>query len=307
MALGCTDISNVKAGEFNLRTTAGNQDIPPKKCVRFMMWDIRPWNEYRDFANQVLGPDDYLVMHNGPGENVTQAQIDTLNGITVGIPKSHMGWEFFNLVDIENNVAAVANAGFGFISFDLEGELGVGPSYDAELNDPLAAHQQAKATCDAHGLKLHTSIAQRYYNTAVEHPFLQQMAELLDCFHMQTQVHQGNDANGDFILDFCRTKTAIIKAANPNCTVTYQLTLTASKYIAPGHTTLYDTCKMCIDRVSAYEGADAVNGLAIWFNGAAWDNGEVKDLYSYHKAKYGGLSIGKSGGTQNDIGSLGGF
>jgi len=227
----------------------------------------------RSLYNQELDSRDLIVMHLGQNQAPPTSALEDLDAIT-SVPDGRKGLEFFSLPEIKKYASLVAQRGWGFISYDLEGI-----SLDSEEADPVKAVKQAKAYAAAAGIQLMVAPSQKIVTS-----YAAQIAPYVYRFHMQSQVHQDNDSTCTYMRDWINTHIARIEKAKPSLAgeITAQLTLTDKA--APGKT-IYQTAKNCIDRPLT-EGGGKADGLSIWFGTSQFKDGTYKQLLKYFEYKY---------------------
>ena len=109
----------------------------------------------RSLYNQELDSSDLIVMHLGQNQAPPTSALEDLDAIT-SVPDTRKGLEFFSLPEIKKYASLVAQRGWGFISYDLEG---ISP--DSEEADPVKAVKQAKAYAAAAGIQLMVAPSQK--------------------------------------------------------------------------------------------------------------------------------------------------
>ncbi|HEX6281985.1 MAG TPA: PKD domain-containing protein [Nitrososphaera sp.] len=227
----------------------------------------------RNLYNQELDSSDLIVMHLGLNQAPPTSALDDLDAIT-SVPDSRKGLEFFSLPEIKKYAPLVAQRGWGFISYDLEG---ISP--DSEKADPVAAVEEAKQYADAAGIDLMVAPSQ-----AIVRSHAAAIAPHVDRFHMQSQAHQDNDSTCTSMQNWINARIASIEGAKPSLAdeITAQLTLTRNA--APGKT-IYQTAKDCIDKPLT-EGDGKADGLSIWFGSTQFTDGTYSQLLKYFEGRY---------------------
>ena len=227
----------------------------------------------RNLYNQELDSSDLIVMHLGRNQAPPTSHLNALDAIT-SVPDSRKGLEFFSLQEIKKYAPLVAQRGWGFISYDLEG---ISP--DAEKADPVAAVRTAKQYADSAGIDLMVAPSQSIVSSHAG-----KIAPYVDRFHMQSQGHQDNDSTCTSMRDWINNRIASIESAKSSLAgeITAQLTLTRLE--APGKT-IYQTVKDCIDRPLT-EGGGRADGLSIWLGNPDFKDGTYKRLLEHFESRY---------------------
>jgi hypothetical protein len=227
----------------------------------------------RNLYNQELDSRDLMVMHLGLNQAPLTSALDNLDAIT-SVPDTRKGLEFFSLPEIKKYAPLVAQRGWGFISYDLEG---VSP--DSEEADPVKAVKQAKVYAAAAGIRLMVAPSQKIVSS-----YGARIAPYVDRFHMQSQAHQDDDSTCTNMRNWINTRIRSIETAKPSLAgeITAQLTLTNNA--APGKT-IYQTVKDCIDKPLT-EGSGKADGLSFWFGTAQFNDGTYKQLLHYYENRY---------------------
>jgi hypothetical protein len=238
-----------------------------------MVWTtMRSTAAQRDLANQILDSGDIVMFHYSVGSDPTSTHISHLKAVTT-VPDERKGFEFFTLAEIQEHAQTVADNGFGFISYDLE--TGISPT--SETSNPTAAFRAAKQAADEAGIDLAAS--PNYPISNGDH--LDDMAKLVDYYHLQSQTRQDDDRTCDTMSNWISNRMRVIEGANPDLEgeISYQVTL--SRGAAEGKT-IFQTTRDCIQRVSP---SDA-DGNLIWWNDASFDNGNYQSLLRFHETNY---------------------
>jgi hypothetical protein len=238
-----------------------------------MVWTTtRSTAAQRDLANQILDSGDIVMFHYAIGRDPTSTHISHLKAVTT-VPDEHKGFEFFTLAEIQEHAQTVADNGFGFISYDLE--TGISPT--SETSNPTAAFRAAKQAADEAGIDLAAS--PNYPISNGDH--LDDIAKLVDYYHLQSQRRQDDDRTCDTMRNWISNRMRVIEGANPDLEgeISYQVTL--SRGAAEGKT-IFQTTRDCIQRVSP---SDA-DGNLIWWNAASFDNGNYQELLRFHENNY---------------------
>ena len=95
----------------------------------------------RSLYNQELDSSDLIVMHLGQNQAPPTSDLNDLDSIT-SVPDTRKGLEFFSLPEIKKYAPLVAQRGWGFISYDLEG---ISP--DSEEANPVGSGEDCKTIC----------------------------------------------------------------------------------------------------------------------------------------------------------------
>jgi len=288
-AIGGDDIKLAKVGTINAPSdpeAVGTTQVDKTGDItRYNFLTTRSAAVQRDAAIEVLSAKDHLIFHCGVGATPSQTYIDAMNAVTK-VPNSNKGIEVFSLADMQANIPIAQAQGWAFMVYDLEGATGLGPSPDAELDDPVGAFVQARAYCDAAGLKLH---AAPEYDQSNNNTWIDGIAAQVHWYHLQGQRMTDDDATGTLMDNWVRGRITRIKNSNPTIEGTsYQVSLSREPY--PG-SDIMTNLKWVIDKISSNTGADGPDGIAVWWNSIHWDNGNHKALVIYHDTKYGGLSF----------------
>lgn len=227
----------------------------------------------RSLYNQELDSRDLIVMHLGLNQAPSTSALDNLDAIT-SVPYTRKGLEFFSLPEINKYAPLVAQRGWGFISYDLEG---ISP--DSEEADPVKAVKQAKAYAGAAGIQLMVAPSQKIVSS-----YGARIAPYVDRFHIQSQAHQDDDSTCTNMRNWINTRIASIETAKPSLAgeITAQLTLTNNA--APGKT-IYQTAKDCIYKPLT-EGNGKADGLSIWLGSTQFNDGTYKQLLHYYENGY---------------------
>ena len=231
-------------------------------------------NAQRDLYNRKLDSGgDLVVMHLGLNEAPSTTDLNAMDQIT-SVPDARKGLEFFSLTEIKKYASLVAQRGWGFISYDLEG---ISP--DAEEADPVKAVRQAKSYASAAGIQLMVAPSQKIVSSHGS-----AFAQYVDRFHIQSQIHQDNDSTCTFMRDWINSRIASIEKAKPSLAgeITAQITMT--NYAASGKT-IYQTAEDCIDRPLT-EGGGNADGMSIWFGRPQFDDGTYSKLLTYYENNY---------------------
>jgi len=227
----------------------------------------------RNLYNQELDSRDLIVMHLGQNQAPPTSDLNDLDGIT-SVPDTRKGLEFFTLAEIKKYAPLVAQRGWGFISYDLEG---ISP--DAEEADPVAAAKRAKQYADSAGIQLMVAPSQKIVSSHAA-----KIAPYVDRFHMQSQAHQDNDSTCTNMRDWINSRMASIESAKSSLSgeITAQITLTNND--APGKT-IYQTVEDCMDRPLT-EGGGRADGLSIWLGNPQFKDGTYKQLLEHFESGY---------------------
>jgi hypothetical protein len=230
-------------------------------------------NAQRNLYNQELDSSDLIVMHLGLNQVPPTSALNNLDAIT-SVPDSGKGLEFFSLPEIKKYAPLVAQRGWGFISYDLEG---VSP--DSEEADPVTAVKKAKQYADAANVDLMIAPSQR-----IARLYAAGLAPYVDRFHLQSQSLQDNDASCTIMRDWINTRVTSIEKVKPSLAgeITSQVTLTNN---AASGKTIYQTAKDCIDKPLT-EGTGKADGLSMWFGGTQFKDGTYSQLMKYFEGKY---------------------
>ena len=230
--------------------------------------------EMRNFAKSVLDRSDWIMFHYGRGQDPQNYQIHAMKGVT-NIPSVKKGFEFFSLAELRQHAPKVKANGFGFISYDLER----GTSPDSEVNNPLGSIRKARSIAANNGVYLH--IAPSYAISKGE--YADNIAKLTVRYHLQSQVLQNDDTTCAKMHRWVVNRVDVLETATADRLegkITFQVTLSLDMR-APGKTA-FQTAKDCIDRIANWD----VDGLAIWWTGASWDNGTYQRLVRYYESTY---------------------
>ena len=228
----------------------------------------------RDFAKSVLDRSDWIMFHYGRGQDPQNYQIHAMKGVT-NIPSVKKGFEFFSLAELRQHAPKVKANGFGFISYDLER----GTSPDSEVNDPLGSIRKARLIAANNGIYLH--IAPSYAISRGD--YADNIAKLTVRYHLQSQVLQNDDTTCAKMHRWVVNRVDVLETATADRLegkITFQVTFNLDLR-APGKTA-FQTAKDCIDRIANWD----VDGLAIWWTGASWDNGTYQRLVRYYESTY---------------------
>ncbi len=238
-----------------------------------MIWTTtRSTAAQRDLANSIgLDSGDQIVFHYGAGRDPTSTQINHLKAVT-SVPDENKGFEFFSLAEIQEHAQTVADAGFGFIAYDLEG---VSPASDRA--DVVASFQAAKAAADAAGIDLQAVPS----NAITRGQYADDIAKLVDLYHYQSQPRQDDDRQCRTMRDSVVNRVNFLEDANPELEgkISYQVTLSGN---AASGKTVFQTARDCIRATSP----TAVDGNSIWWNSASFDNGDYRRLLRYHENNF---------------------
>ena len=236
-------------------------------------------NDLRDMTNRVLESGDQLVFHYGLGQDPQPYQIAAMQGVTA-VTNANKGFEFFSLAEMEEHAPTLDSAfnGAGFLSYDLEGSIGNGPSPDAELQDPVTAFEDAKAIALAHTLGIRAAPS---HAISSNNGHLQGISEIVGRYHLQSQPKQDDDATCSIMETWIDGRVSAIEAVRSGLEgkITFQVTLTGN---AASGKTPFDTAKDCIDAVLPND----VDGVSIWFGGAQYDDGSLETLLEYLQNTY---------------------
>jgi hypothetical protein len=137
----------------------------------------------RSLYNQELDSSDLVVMHLGLNQAPPTSDLNDLDSIT-SVPDTRKGLEFFSLPEIKKYAPLVAQRGWGFISYDIEG---ISP--DSEEANPVAAVKTAKQYADSAGIQLMVAPSNSIVSSHAA-----KIAPYVDRFHMQSQA---NNCTGD--------------------------------------------------------------------------------------------------------------
>ena len=230
-------------------------------------------NAQKNLYNSKLDSGDLIVMHLGLNEAPSSTDLNAMDQIT-SVPNSRKGLEFFSLAEIKKYAPLVAQRGWGFISYDLEG---ISPN--AEEADPVKAVRTAKQYATNAGIKLMVAPSQKIVSSHGA-----QFAQYVDRFHMQSQAHQDNDSSCTFMRDWINSRIASIERAKPSLAgeITAQVTMT--NHPAPGKT-IYQTVEDCFDRPLT-EGGGNADGMSIWFGSQQFNDGTYSRLLTYYENNY---------------------
>ena len=116
------------------------------------------------------------------------------------------GLEFFSLTEIKKYTSLVAQRGWGFISYDLEG---ISP--DAEEADPVKAVRQLSHTLQWSRYPVDGCTFSKDCIVSWS-----SVAQYVDRFHIQSQIHQDNDSTCTFMRDWVNSRIASIEKAKPS-------------------------------------------------------------------------------------------
>jgi hypothetical protein len=240
--------------------------------LRFIWRTTESQTEQRDFVNRNLDSGDFIVVHYPHGGDPTSEQISALKAVT-SVPNSRKGLEFFSLAEIKEHAITVKRAGLGFIAYDIES---ISPSND--LQDPVRSVRLAKQYASAAGVQLAITPSQllaRQYGT--------QFAPYVDRMFIQTQIHQDNDQDCEYMRNWINTRITEIERARPSLAGKIGGQVTLSNYPAEGKTA-YQTAQDCLEAVS--DGNSKVDGMGWWWNPAQWNDGDVQRLVQYYESNH---------------------
>jgi hypothetical protein len=228
----------------------------------------------RDFAKSVLDPYDYIIFHYGSGQDPKKYQINAMKGVT-NIPWAKKGFEFFSLAELREHAPKVKANGFGVISYDLE--RGMSPS--SEVNDPSGSILKAKRIAQNNGIYLHIAPS----NAISSGPYADDIAKVTVRYHLQSQIRQDDDTTCAKMDNWVANRVSVLETSTSGrleSKITFQVSLNPK--LAAEAKTVFQTAKACIDRIANGD----VDGLAIWWTGASWDNGTYQQLVRYYESTY---------------------
>jgi hypothetical protein len=274
-------------GTIGIMTTQiaeAQQNSSQNHHSRLVWLTTRSFSAQADIANAELQGSqsdferkDMLVIHLGAGVTLTQAMIDAAKSVTKITP-ARVAVEFFSLADMQANVAKVKSAGFGAVAYDLEPVA----SPQAEVDDPVAAFQQAKSIAATKNLALFAAPSR-----GITEDFGAQIAPLVVRYHIQSQALQNADATCSQMTTFVSDTVDELEAANSNLEsrITFQVALTDTRKWS-GDPDVFTTAKRCIDSVMASSGASDADGASIFWNAASFDNGALQQLLDHYESTY---------------------
>lgn len=227
----------------------------------------------RSLYNQELDSSDLIVMHLGQNQAPPTSDLNDLDAIN-SVPDTRKGLEFFSLPEIKKYAPLVAQRGWGFISYDLEG---ISP--DSEEANPVAAVKTAKQYADSAGIQLMVAPSNSIVSSHGA-----KIAPYVDRFHMQSQARQDDDSTCTNMRDWINSRITSIESAKSSLSgeITAQVTLTNND--APGKT-IYQTVKDCMDRPLT-EGGGRADGLSIWLGNPQFKDGTYKRLLEHFESGY---------------------
>jgi hypothetical protein len=227
----------------------------------------------RSLYNQELDSSDLIVMHLGLNQAPPTSALNDLDTIT-SVPDTRKGLEFFSLPEIKKYAPLVAQRGWGFISYDIEG---VSP--DSEEANPVAAVKTAKQYADSAGIQLMVAPSNSIVSSHAA-----KIAPYVDRFHMQSQARQDDDSTCTNMRDWINSRITSIESAKSSLSgeITAQVTLTRNN--APGKT-IYQTVEDCMDRPLT-EGGGKADGLSIWLGNPHFKDGTYKKLVEHFESGY---------------------
>jgi hypothetical protein len=240
-----------------------------------MVWTTtRSLTAQRDLANSVLSlPNDYIVLHLGQGQDITQAMIDALKGVTA-ISDNRKGFEFFSLAEMEEWAPTIYANGFRLVYYDLES----GPSPAEEVADPVAAFTEARQIVLLdNNLNLGASPSR-----AITNDHAAQIATKVTFYHMQIQALQTADSTCETLKDEVEDNVAAIEAASSTKEGKISYQLSYARPPASGDPDSDTTIKRCMDLVSPGD----VDMLSLWWNAASWDSGQYQNRLAYYESTY---------------------
>jgi hypothetical protein len=227
----------------------------------------------RSLYNQELDSSDLVVMHLGLNQAPPTSDLNDLDSIT-SVPDTRKGLEFFSLPEIKKYAPLVAQRGWGFISYDIEG---ISP--DSEEANPVAAVKTAKQYADSAGIQLMVAPSNSIVSSHAA-----KIAPYVDRFHMQSQARQDDDSTCTSMRDWINGRITSIESAKSSLSgeITAQVTLTRNN--APGKT-IYQTVEDCMDRPLT-EGGGRADGLSIWLGNPQFKDGTYKRLLEHFESGY---------------------
>jgi hypothetical protein len=265
-ALGITTVSVMLLLGF-IGTTLAYADY-----TQMIFTPTRQPEPQRDLANSVLDSGDVVFYHYGAGRDPKSTELAALKAVTA-VPNSRKGLEFFNLADIKEHARTVKANGFGFIAYDLER----GTSPESEVNNPVRSFREARLAANSAGVQLMAAPS----HAISSGQYADDIAKLVHRYHLQSQVRQDDDTTCDIMRNWVVGRVSLLERANSNLAgkITYQVTLSGND--AEGKT-VFETAKDCITKTSP----TGVDGNAIWWNGASFDDGSYEELLRYHERTF---------------------
>jgi hypothetical protein len=231
-----------------------------------MVWTTtRSLTAQRDLANSAFTlPNDYIIMHMGPGQDITQAMIDALKGVTA-VADNRKGFEFFSLAEMEEWAPTIYANGFRIIYYDLEADV----SPAAEVADPVQAFTDARQIVLLdNNLNLGATPSR-----AITNAHAAQIATKVTFYHMQIQALQTSDSTCEILNQEVEDNVAAIEAASSTKEGKISYQLSYARPPAAGDPDSDTTIKRCMDLVSPGD----VDMMSLWWNAASWDSGQYQN------------------------------
>jgi hypothetical protein len=231
----------------------------------------------RDITNNVQkGTLDILLMHFG-NTGATQTQIDNavaaMHGVD-GIVNARKGFEFQCLAHLEQWAPTIAQE-FGtnaLLGYNLETA-----SCGTEEDTPVGSTQAAKSIAVENGLRLFMAPSHFITHGSASDDIVQKTY----WYNMQMQQHQDDQPECSTLASEAAERVSFFESADAGSEgeISYQLSFAQSP--AEGKT-IVETIKDCMDAVTPGD----VDGVVVWFNSAAIDNGTWEEVMAYHEDNY---------------------
>jgi hypothetical protein len=197
-------------------------------------------------------------------------------GLKVGIDIGHA-----NIIT-QANVTKFKQLGFDFVDYNIEAAFD-GPNTWEAAQPNLDKVRRASQIVHAQGMIFRLSPGRPNTNTWIRTKLLDDVAKLVDHYHIQTQTVQ--DVSNEEYSSFTEMVAKILRAANPRILVTSQVAVAQGPQ--PGKT-VQQTMRDVIAAAMTKPPPGHTDGVRLWIAGG--DVQEAKSFFTWFKHEAGGTT-----------------
>ena len=213
-------------------------------------------------------------------EGYEQKRVDHAKSHKAKIPGLNVDIEVAYADIVVNHAAKFKELGFDVIDYNIENAFD-GPNTVETAQSNLDKIRRASEAVHAQGLKFRLSPGRPNTNTFIRTGLLDDVAKLVDHYHIQTQTVQ--DVSNEEYAGFTEKVAKALRAANPNILITSQVA--AAQGAQPGKT-VQQTMRDVIYAAMTKPPPGNTDGVALWIKSG--DVEEAKAFFTWFRQTFPG-------------------
>jgi hypothetical protein len=208
-----------------------------------------------------------------------QERVDHLKKYRASVPGLKIGLDIAYSDKIVQSAAKIKSQGFDFIEYNLEAEFD-GPNSDSFAQSNLQKIKAASDAVHAQGMEFRLGPGKPNSNTFLREGLLDDVARLVDHYHIQAQVIQ--DTTSDEYADFVESIAKVVRTANPKVKVTSQVSPAQG---AQDGKSLQQTMRDVVNEAMSRPTPGNTMGVGMWIGGN--DVAEAKSFFTWFNQNHG--------------------